>query len=235
MYLNSYERSLMNRLQRQMSKTEAENAISEIREALYGDPYTVIHGNPEFPEMKALIWAYFNNGWDKLSCVEKPKANGRFLVRCATSQEIYITSETEKHLLAHTSISERQIKIALSQLYICNENFLMETKTVTEKGETSLIKRNPEDTVQYLYRKGREGKSPVIIGKERELTNKVTVGICKENGIYYLFTAFYGEKAEREPWDRNIKTDAEREASEKFWATHALICTADEIDWERSA
>ncbi len=72
---NNYEQSVINRLQRDMSKRDAEEALMEIREGLYGDPYSQIspinsvsNGNitREYPELRYIIWAYYNNNYNKL-------------------------------------------------------------------------------------------------------------------------------------------------------------------------
>ena len=74
MMMNRFERQLVNRLQMQMSKREAEEALYEIREALGEDCYEQIrpqivvgvNGNTtkEYPPIKKIIWAYFNNRFD---------------------------------------------------------------------------------------------------------------------------------------------------------------------------
>ena len=72
---NNYEQSIINRLQRDMSKRDAEEALMEIREELYGDPYSQIspinfvsNGSiiREYPELRYVIWAYYNNNYNKL-------------------------------------------------------------------------------------------------------------------------------------------------------------------------
>ena len=73
--VNGYERNLMNKLQMRMSKREAEEAIYEIRVALYDDIYhmiTPIHvidenGNShnEFPNPNSLIKAYWTGDYSQ--------------------------------------------------------------------------------------------------------------------------------------------------------------------------
>lgn len=74
--VNHYEQQLMNALQRQMSKREAENALLEIRASMYGDSYTQIHPThrvnergqtrDDYPTIKSIVWAYYNDGFEKL-------------------------------------------------------------------------------------------------------------------------------------------------------------------------
>ena len=77
MIMNGYERNIANRLQRQMSKREAEQAICDIREGLYGDPYEQIHPThkvdrygkmeEEWPEQRYVVWAYFHDDYSRLN------------------------------------------------------------------------------------------------------------------------------------------------------------------------
>jgi len=155
---------------------------------------------------------------------------GEYLTDTADGEAVFLQPETKQHLEAHSSISMEVIKSAINAISLYGTSFFMKTVNTEYTEETSLVERKPGDNVQMLYRKGRMGKSPVILNAKRELTNRVTIGICKENDSYYLFTAFFGEKAPREPWD--CKTESERFESKKFWANHALICTEDEIESE---
>ena len=76
MRMNAFERQLVNRLQMQMSKREAEDALREIREALYDDIYHEIKPQymaqqdgsvkKEYPPIKKIVWAYFNDRLDVL-------------------------------------------------------------------------------------------------------------------------------------------------------------------------
>lgn len=74
MMMNGYERQIVNRLQMQMTKKEAEDALREIREALGDDCYDQIRPrlvvgqngeiSKEYPPIKKIIWAYFNDRLD---------------------------------------------------------------------------------------------------------------------------------------------------------------------------
>jgi len=147
---------------------------------------------------------------------------------------VEIPEKTIDHMKAHSNVQWKHVEQAVSRLELGNRTFLMETVELPYIiGKSNCVSSEDKD-VQMLYRKGRAGKSPVILDGEGTPTNKITIGICKKEDTYYLFTAFYGEKATREPWDTNIETEEEREECERFWSTHALCCTPDEIDWERS-
>ena len=73
--MNNYEKNLMNKLQRDMSKKEAEEAIQEIRFGLYRNYYRKIspiiytdnNGNTteSYPNIKELIDAYYSDDYSK--------------------------------------------------------------------------------------------------------------------------------------------------------------------------
>jgi len=44
-----------------------------------------------------------------------------------------------------------------------------------------------------------------------------------EEGVYILITAWVGGLAKREPWDKNIRTEAERQECLAFWCKEALV------------
>ena len=74
-YINSFEKNLMDKLQRDMSKKDAEEAIMDIRFGLYRYYYHIIStvhycdekGNVEnkYPTTKELIGAYYSDDYSK--------------------------------------------------------------------------------------------------------------------------------------------------------------------------
>ena len=72
-----------------------------------------------------------------------------------------------------------------------------------------------------IQRPNRDGLTPMI-GIEAQSTSLITIGLCvDDDGLWTMFTAFYGVKAPKEPWDKTL-SESEREESEEFWSTHAL-------------
>ena len=89
-------------------------------------------------------------------------------------------------------------------------------------GKDHCIYVAPENwrNVKMVKRPNRKGPTPMIKANPQD-TSLITIGICKDDdGLYTIFTAFYGLKAPKEPWDTN--SDLERSESEKFWSCHAL-------------
>lgn len=76
--VNNYEKNIVDGLRRNgLSKREAEEAIYEIREGLGYDMYEQIRPEHvvnergkithDYPPIKKIIWAYFNDRWDVFS------------------------------------------------------------------------------------------------------------------------------------------------------------------------
>lgn len=153
-------------------------------------------------------------------------------------QKIYLGKNFIKHMEAHPDVTLEHIKEALSNINYPIGNFYIGTvnlgRTIGKHLCVNITKEN-KNRVQMLYRKGRSGRTPIILDGEGNDTPFITLGIAKDNeGKLRLFTAWYGTKATREPWDKNIESEQERKECEIFWSTHALVSDFDSIDWERS-
>ena len=93
------------------------------------------------------------------------------------------------------------------------------------------------DKVRMLYRPGKSGRTPVIINGKSQMTHYVSVGIKHDKNDrdkYHVFAAYYGLHGNREPWDKNITSEEERQECTEFWKNHALVMSPRFIDWERS-
>ena len=146
------------------------------------------------------------------------------------NRKVWIDEETRIHMDAHSDVDMEVVKEAISKI-VFNDPFTMEMVDMDRVVGTD----NCVETKNFFlaYRKGREGMTPITQEPARE-TSIVTVGMCRDDdGRVTLFTAFYGVKAPKEPWDKSLKPE-EREESEKFWATHALNVPDEAIDWERT-
>lgn len=147
----------------------------------------------------------------------------RLLGKSSNSVEVYGVANNE-HMKAHKDVTSEIISEAISKISI-NSPYLMKTvKFDRIIGKSNLVKINRKtDNVRMLKRIGRDGETPICLNKRSVDTNLLTIGVCKDDdGLYTVFTAFFGEKAPREPWDENIKNEAERLESEAFWKNHAL-------------
>lgn len=158
-----------------------------------------------------------------------------FLARTASNIDIYVNKETLQHMEAHPDVNIAHICEAIGKLETYSGPFAMSSIDMERTvGKDACVETSPEDKVTHLYRKGRQGTSPIATEKEPEDTSLLTVGIClDDDGRHTMFTSFYGQLAPKEPWDESL-TPEEKIKSEQFWSAHALVCPDEAIDWERS-
>lgn len=105
-------------------------------------------------------------------------------------------------------------------------------------GLTNCVEVTASDDVVMVYRKGREGMTPMVKNRTAEPCECLTIILRKdENMVNHstLITSFIGAGSTPEPWDRRLSKDSKAKAeAEAFWATHALIYDESLIDWERT-
>ncbi|MCR4991724.1 MAG: hypothetical protein K6A45_01625 [Lachnospiraceae bacterium] len=167
------------------------------------------------------------------------KEGRAFLANTANNQPIYANEATLRHMEAHSDVALEHIIEAITKVDSFDGQFFMGTVDLGRViGKSTCVQVTEEDwakgLVICLTRKGRKGETPFVLNREPEDTRSLTLGMCidREDGYFKLFTAFYGVKGEREPWDPNIKTKEEKWISQKFWKEHALVYDKDAIDWE---
>jgi hypothetical protein len=93
-------------------------------------------------------------------------------------------------------------------------------------GETICVATSDADEIVYAQRAGRRGLTRFVKNRVPAPTAHVTLVLKQDDRdrrTYVLITAFLGRKAEKEPWDQNIRTADERRRAEDFWAAHALV------------
>ena len=116
---------------------------------------------------------------------------------------------------------------SLAKLITCNDRqFLTEQVDYPDFiGYTTCVKVNAQDEIVYAVREGRTGYTKFVKNRKPEQTNCITMVLKKTNDFYTIITAYYGEKAEPEPYDIRAT-----EASIIFWDGHALIYGTEKID-----
>ena len=87
-------------------------------------------------------------------------------------------------------------------------------------GNTICVTTTDKDQIVWAQRPGRRGQSRFVVGRKPEPTTKLMVVLkwAADLDRYLLITAFFGAKAEPEPWDRHATS-----SSKAFWDTHALV------------
>lgn len=89
------------------------------------------------------------------------------------------------------------------------------------------------DHIVMWQRPTRAGATPMVLGREADTTNEMLIVICQDtdnNNRLTIVTAYTGKPGTKEPWDPNFRNEEEREAAIAFWANHALIPTAEELE-----
>ena len=149
---------------------------------------------------------------------------------------VVVSKETMEHMKAHIGVDVNHIKEAVARIEYNGPFFMEEVNLERTIGKDNCVPTAPGDDVRLLYRKGRKGRTPIVFNKTAADTSVIVIGICDDDendNIPTLFTAFYGRKAPREPWD--TKSEEEKDASMVFWTTHALVYNPDELDEERNS
>lgn len=98
-------------------------------------------------------------------------------------------------------------------------------------GETVCVGTTDADEIVFAQRPRRAGLTRFVKNRVAEPCSAVTV-ILKmgdRSSTYVLITAFLGQLAEKEPWDRSIRTDDEFARAKNFWSAHALVWGSESI------
>ena len=136
---------------------------------------------------------------------------------------------------AHATVSMDHIKEAIRKIDDYHGPFKIGSVDLGRViGKDNCIEVTDDIKVEHLYRKGRNIKSAVTFDGTPADTPLLTIGLClDDDGKHTMFTSFYGKLAPKELEDSRL-TDAERPESERFWNTHVICVTRDDVDLERS-
>lgn len=160
----------------------------------------------------------------------------KFIATTRTGKAVYMCSDTYEHMMGHPDVRIEDIKEAVEKSNYVGPFNMASIDLGRTVGKDGCIRVPEGMTPHMLYRKGRDGKTPVFFEDEAEAadTTLVIVGICTDDdGLDTVFTTFYGQLAPKESWDPRLKEE-ERKESEEFWKNHALVISKDSIDLDRS-
>lgn len=153
--------------------------------------------------------------------------------RTACGGTIIVPPKAEDHLRAHPEVGVILAEVIGRVMLPRDCGFLAVAvnmgRVVGRSGCVKAPRVGFNDPAKFALRVGREKPSRVIVGVEGpEVTTVVILAFpAKElTGTYVLVTAFVGELAPKEPWDRNLGSELERQESLEFWSTHALVFDA---------
>ena len=144
--------------------------------------------------------------------------------------EVY--DRADSHIHTEGGIYRKLLEKALGLMYAHNVQFKKkEIKFPSAIGFNKCVSVTAEDDIVMVHRKGRAGQTPMVKGREAVPCNILTVVILKSGEkCYTLLSAYIGQDAPREPWDKSIRSEEERKKSEEFWKKHALIYDPKLID-----
>ena len=144
-------------------------------------------------------------------------------------QDVFVINDN-KHMAAHAAVSDSILAEGVGKIEINDRPFLMDTVDLGRIiGVDDCVAVTDADDVRLLQRKARKGLSRIVFGRKAEPTRLLTIGICRDDdNLLTVFTAFFGVKAPKEPWD--CKTEQERAESDAFWAGHALVFNPEALE-----
>lgn len=92
-------------------------------------------------------------------------------------------------------------------------------------GKSTCVVTSSQDEIIFAKRPARFGLTRFVKNREAVPCKSIVVILKKAGGNQYvLITAFIGEKAEPEPWDRNATAK-----SVEFWNSHAMVWNSEPI------
>ena len=135
--------------------------------------------------------------------------------------KIYMSESTlEKHVHCAVSVLRQALeeKISVTQSGLSTHSVMFDTVI----GKNRLVETGPSDRIVEWQRPLREGKTRFVLNRQSECTKQLNVVIDFDNrlGEYVVVTAYPGIEKPQEPWDPDVR---DKEYSEKFWETHAMI------------
>lgn len=114
----------------------------------------------------------------------------------------------------------------LAKIETKGRNFLVEEIDFGQTiGKTICVETGPSDQILFAQRSGRCGHTRFVLNRAAEPCSSIVVILkARDYDEYVLITAYIGQLAEPEPWDRKAT-----EKSKAFWNSHALIWGSEPI------
>ena len=151
-------------------------------------------------------------------------------LRTACGGRLIITSKATEHLAAHPEVANI-LPEAVGRIVLPLGGFMSaEVDFGRVVGRTTLVKTPPCDSnspMLFAQRVGRVSPSHVVpsdtLGEETAKIVVLAQPSRDQAKTYLLVTSWIGVLADKEPWDRNIRTQNEYDKCVLFWCGHALI------------
>jgi hypothetical protein len=149
--------------------------------------------------------------------------------KTACGGRIVVPRKAEDHLVAHPEVRNFMPE-AIGRVVLPQNGAFLSAEVemggiIGRSGRVSTTQVTTSDRILFAQRIGRNKPSRVIIGESEETTKVVILAFASrdEVGTYVLVTSWVGSLAPKEPWDPNIRNDAERQECLRFWCTHAFV------------
>jgi hypothetical protein len=172
---------------------------------------------------------------DELEKADKETENAvdeklEYLATTKNGVDVYADSYTLEHMGAHTGVNMEHVKESIRAVSM-EGTFLRQSVDLGRPvGYDSCVEVTNKDLVGHFFRNGRDGKTPIVFGRQPEPTTEGILGLCidRPDGKATAWGYFYGKDAPKEPWDPRMR-DEERQDAEQFWSTHALVYNPGDI------
>ena len=142
---------------------------------------------------------------------------------------IVVPRKAEDHLRAHPEV-DLLLPEAIARVRLPRDGAFLSAEVemgriVGRSGCVSTPPISPSDRTLFAQRIGRDKPSRVIVGEGEKTTKVVVLAFAsrEEAGTYVLVTSWVGSLASKEPWDPNIRGDAEYQECLHFWCSNALV------------
>lgn len=147
--------------------------------------------------------------------------------RAACGSTVEITPKAKAHMEAHPEVANLLAE-AIGKTHLNPRQFVeAEVELGRTIGQSDLIgspRQASSSIMHFAVRKGREKPTRVIpattIGPDT--STMVVIAKCVSNKRYHLVTSWIGRLAKKEPWDPNIRSEADFRESLEFWCTKGL-------------
>lgn len=143
------------------------------------------------------------------------------------SEEI-VVDRKNSHAQSHSAVLPLLPETIAKIHSQARESFCEEIKFNRTIGETICVSTTDADEIVYAQRPNRRGLTRFVKNRQPEKTNSIVACFMTADGMggsYILTTAFIGERAPAEPWDKKWAD----EKSFAFWTSHALIWSEEQI------
>lgn len=129
---------------------------------------------------------------------------------------------------SHLHVEHELLERALGMINSFGRDFMVEEVFMGEQvGYSHCVETTEEDRIVYAFRPNRSGPTRFVRDRDVEPTESVTVILkrTEDPATMVLISAWAGNPAPPEPWDRNATDN-----SQEFWSNHALVWGTQEID-----